>query len=44
VAGPLQPYRSFTSDEIIVLLDDSSGDSDIVESGSASAESEIDYA
>jgi hypothetical protein len=33
----------FTSDEIAVLLEDSSN-SDSVESGSASAESEIDYA
>jgi hypothetical protein len=42
MAGLLQPYHSFTSDEISVLLDDSN-DNDSVESGSASAESGTDY-
>jgi hypothetical protein len=43
MAGLLHPYRSFTSDKITVLSDDSS-DNDSVESGFAGAESETDYA
>jgi hypothetical protein len=42
MAGPSQPYYSFTSDEITVLLDDTSGN-DSVKSDYASAESDIGY-